>query len=90
MKTYEQERNELIDWMKAKTEEYIKAMDEDTSTGRDSKLDKERRQVVLEYNRKLAELKKKYNIETKKEEPIEKPQESDLGKRIYDLLVNWD
>ena len=87
MKTYEQELNELLDWMKIQDQEYFEACKKDTSIGRDSKLERERRQVFLEYNRRLAELKKKYNIETKKEKPIEESQGSDSGKTIYDILV---
>ena len=61
MKTYEQELNELFDWMTIKDQEYIEARKKDTSTGRDSKLEREQHQVVLEYNRRLIGLKEKYD-----------------------------
>jgi len=47
--------------MKAKTEEYFEACKKERLKGRDSKLDRERRQVVLEYKRRLIGLKEKYD-----------------------------
>ena len=67
MKTYEEERKELHDWIDMKNKEQFEIEKNDTgpTQGYDSPLDYERRKVVEEYNRRLGELKKKYG----KEEP---------------------
>ena len=61
MKTFETERKELHDWIDTKNKEYSEQIKKDTTRGHDSPLDYERRQVVKEYNRRLTELKEKYN-----------------------------
>lgn len=65
MKTYESEKKELFDWLCAETAEYFKALKkEETEKGlsRDSELDIKQHNVEMEYNKKLIELKRKYNI----------------------------
>ena len=61
MKTYESERKELHEWIDLKNKEQYEAEKKDTTRGRDGPLDSERRKVVDEYNRRLRELKAKYN-----------------------------
>ena len=61
MKTFEQEYNELIEWMKNKNREDTEARKKDTTPGKDGGLTYERQQVVKEYNRRLIGLKEKYN-----------------------------
>ena len=74
MKTYEQELNELLDWMKIQDQKYFEACKKDRPKGRDSKLDRERRQVFLEYNRRLAELKKNTTSRRKKKSQLRNPK----------------
>ena len=64
MKTYENEKAKLKDWILQKNREYDKAIDNDTTVGRDGKLYYERLKVVDEYNRRLVALKKKYGVIT--------------------------
>jgi len=78
MKTFEQEYKELINWMKKKNQEYDKAIDNDTTGGRDGELVYQRTQVVNEYNKRLLELKKKYGKDIDSIGVI--AQESDLTK----------
>jgi hypothetical protein len=70
MNTYEQERNELIDWIKQKNQEDIEAHRKDTTKGKDGDLTYEYQQVVKEYNRRLIELKQKYGRETPAREQV--------------------
>ena len=64
MKTFEQEYNELINWMKKKNQEDSEARNKDTVIGKDGELTYARQQVVKEYNRRLVALMKKYGKET--------------------------
>jgi len=62
MKSFEQEYDKLVGWIRIKNNEYLEAIKKDTTPGRDGKLVYERAKVVNEYNRRLAALKKKYGI----------------------------
>ena len=68
MKTYEQEYEELGNWITKKNEEYIEAVKKETAKGYDGELVYERRLVVEEYNRRLVALKIKYNKELSEQE----------------------
>jgi len=61
MKTFEQEYNELGDWIFEKNNEYMEAIRKNPPVGKDGGLTYERQQVVKEYNRRLIKLKEKYN-----------------------------
>ncbi len=65
MKTYDTERKELFDWLLVKTAEYETRQDKeikDRGLQRDSDSTWQYHYTVMEYNRKLIELKKKYGI----------------------------
>ena len=64
MKTYESEFEELWQWFMDKSNEYIALVEAELKSGYrglDSILDLNRKKDVKEYNRRLEELKKKYN-----------------------------
>jgi len=63
MKTYESERKELHDWIDLKNKEYSEEIKNDAAPtqGYDGESTYKRQQIVCEYNRRLRELKEKYN-----------------------------
>ena len=61
MKTYEQEYNELKDWLKIKDQENSEARRKNPPVGLDGDLTYEYQQVIKQYNRRLIGLKEKYN-----------------------------
>jgi len=78
MKTYKSELTELKDWFMKVSIENMEAQFKDTTPGKDGKLVYERRQDVLEYNRRLTELKLKY----KKDTPAKKTALSEQAKIV--------
>ena len=68
MNTFESEFAELAAWIRGKNQEDDEAQRKDNTPGRDGILVYERRQVVLEYNRRLMALKKKYGRDTAAQE----------------------
>jgi hypothetical protein len=62
--SYEEEITALGEWFRQTTNEYLEALNKEGPVhGLDSPLDDVRKRDVKEYNRRLLELKKKYNVE---------------------------
>ena len=65
MKTYETERKDLYNWLLVETNKHSIAMRKriaEHKLSRDSDLTQKQHETEMEYNRRLIELKKKYNI----------------------------
>lgn len=65
MNSYDKEKRELFEWLKKEHEEYyaaVKIKMENGTLARDSMEGLKYQMAVREYNRKLLELKRKYNI----------------------------
>ena len=64
MKTFETEFNELKKWLLNRTKEWQMKTNGYKNAGHDCEDDNIQHEYILEYNRRLSDLKKKYSKET--------------------------
>ena len=62
MKTYDSERRELYNWIKARFDEYWAAVKKGASPEEAGELERQQQVYMREYNEKLKALKEKHNI----------------------------